>query len=126
MVKATLDFQHQLPITSDDILTILKENQIHFKLYEHKPLYSVNESKIEQLSIFPANTNSVHIKNLFLRDKKNKNYLITCEQDKKIDLKLLKEKIESARLSFGSADRLFQIFGGLSGSCFTFLYVKWY
>ena len=116
MVKATLDFQHQLPITSDDILTILKENQIHFKLYEHKPLYSVNESKIEQLSIFPANTNSVHIKNLFLRDKKKKNYLITCEQDKKIDLKLLKEKIESARLSFGSADRLFQYLGVFPGA----------
>ena len=116
MVKATLDFQHQLPITSDDILTILKENQIHFKLYEHKPLYSVNESKIEQLSIFPANTNSVHIKNLFLRDKKKNNYLITCEQDKKIDLKLLKEKIESARLSFGSADRLFQHLGVFPGA----------
>ena len=116
MVKATLDFQHQLPITSDDILTILKENQIHFKLYEHKPLYSVNESKIEQLSIFPANTNSVHIKNLFLRDKKKKNYLITCEQDKKIDLKLLKEKIESARLSLGSADRLFHYLGVFPGA----------
>ena len=34
MLKATLDSQHQLPITSDDLLTILKENQIDFKLYE--------------------------------------------------------------------------------------------
>ena len=42
MLKATLDSQHQLPITSDDLLTILKENQIDFKLYEHKPLNSVN------------------------------------------------------------------------------------
>ena len=72
MSKPTLDFQHQLPITSDDLLTILKENQIDFKLYEHKPLYSVNESKSEQESIFPINLNNIHIKNLYLRDKKKK------------------------------------------------------
>ena len=70
MSKATLSFQNQLPITSDDLLFILKENKIKFKLYDHKPLHSVNESKIEQKLIFPKNTNSVHIKNLYLRDKK--------------------------------------------------------
>ena len=72
MSKATLDSQHQLPITSDDLLTILKENQIDFKLYKHKPLNSVNESKTEQESIFPVNSNNVHTKNLYLRDKKKK------------------------------------------------------
>ena len=116
MSSASSSFQYQLPISSDDLLNILKENRVDFKLYEHKPLHSVNESKIEQVSIFPTNKNSVHIKNLFLRDKKKKNYLITCEQDKKIDLKLLKEKIESARLSFGSADRLFQYLGVFPGA----------
>ena len=60
--------------------------------------------------------NSVHIKNLFLKDNKKRNYLITCEQDKKIDLKRLKEKIESGRLSFGSADRLFQHLGVFPGA----------
>ena len=77
MSKPTLDFQHQLPITSDDLLTILKENQIDFKLYEHKPLNSVSESKTEQETIFPLNSNNVHIKNLYQRDKKKKffNYM---------------------------------------------------
>ena len=116
MSKPTLDFQHQLPITSDDLLAILKENQIDFKLYEHKPLNSVNESKTEQESIFPVNSNNVHIKNLYLRDKKKKNFLITCEQDKKIDLKLLKEKIKSDRLSFGSPERLYQYLGVFPGA----------
>ena len=74
MSKPTLDFQHQLPITSDDLLTILKENQIDFKLYEHKPLNSVSESKTEQETIFPLNSNNVHIKNLYLRDKKKKKF----------------------------------------------------
>ena len=93
------------------MLNILKDNRVDFKLYQHKPLHSVNESKIEQELIFPTNKNSVHIKNLFLRDNKKRNYLITCEQDKKIDLKRLKDKIESGRLSFGSANRLFQYLG---------------
>ena len=116
MSSASSSFQYQLPISSDDLLNILKNNRVDFKLYQHKPLHSVNESKIEQELIFQKSTNSVHIKNLFLRDKKKRNYLITCEQDKKIDLKLLKEKIKSDRLSFGSAERLYQYLGVFPGA----------
>ena len=116
MSSSSSNFQYKLPISSDELLNILKDNSVGFKLYQHKPLHSVNESKIEQELIFPTNTNSVHIKNLFLRDKKKRNYLITCEQDKKIDLKRLKEKIESGRLSFGSANRLFQHLGVFPGA----------
>ena len=116
MSKPTLSFQEQLPITSDKLLTILKENNVDFKLYQHKPLYSVNQSRIEQEFIFPINTNSVHIKNLYLRDKKKRNYLITCEQDKIIDLKVLKGKIKSDRLSFGSSERLYEYLGVFPGA----------
>ncbi len=116
MSSSSSSFKYKLPISSDELLNILKDNKVDFKLYQHKPLHSVNESKIEQELNFPKNTNSVHIKNLFLRDNKKKNYLITCEQDKNIDLKLFKEKIESGRLSFGSADRLFQYLGVFPGA----------
>ena len=116
MSKANLGLQNQLPITSDNLLSILDDNKVEFNLYEHKPLYTVDESKIEQKLIFPINSNGVHIKNLYLRDKKKKNYLITCEQDKNLDLKILQEKIKSDRLSFGSPDRLFQHLGVLPGA----------
>ena len=72
MSNVSTSFQYQLPISSGNLLNILKKNKVNFKLYQHKPLYSVNESKIEQELIFPTNTNSVHIKNLFLRDNKKK------------------------------------------------------
>ena len=67
----------KLPISPDILLKLLDNHNIKFKLYNHKPLYSVKESKIEQELIFPINSNSVHIKNLFLRDKKKKlfNYM---------------------------------------------------
>ena len=61
-----------LPISPDNLSRLLKNNNIKFKLYNHKPLYSVNASKIEQELIFPTDSNDVHIKNLFLRDKKKK------------------------------------------------------
>ena len=116
MSKASLGLHDHLPITSDNLLTILKDNRVEFKLYKHKPLYSVSESKIEQELIFPINPNNVHIKNLYLRDKKKRNYLITCEQDRIIDLKILKETIKSDRLSFGSHDRLLQNLGVFPGA----------
>ena len=116
MSKDTLNLQGQLPITSDDLLIILKKNHIDFKLYEHKPLHSVNESKVEQKYIFPTNTNSVHIKNFYLRDKKKNNFLFTCEQDKKINLNVLKDIMQSDRLSFGSSDRLLDYLGVLPGA----------
>ena len=106
----------KIPISPNDLSKLLKDYNIKFKLYVHKPLYSVNESKIEQELIFPINSNDVHIKNLFLRDKKKRNYLITCEQDKSIDLKILKEKMKSGRLSFGSAERLFKHLGVFPGA----------
>ena len=116
MSKVSLGLNDQLPITSDNLLTILKDNRVEFKLYKHKPLYSVSESKIEQELIFPINSNNVHIKNLYLRDRKKRNYLITCEQDRIIDLKILKEIIKSDRLSFGSHDRLLQHLGVFPGA----------
>ena len=106
----------KLPISPNDLSKLLKNYNIKFKLYVHKPLYSVNESKIEQELIFPINSSDVHIKNLFLRDKKKRNYLITCEQDKSIDLKILKEKMKSGRLSFGSAERLLKHLGVFPGA----------
>ena len=115
-MKKNFNFtEKKLPISPEALSKLLVNNKIKFKLYNHKPLFSVNDSKFQQELIFPTNSNSVHIKNLFLRDKK-KNYLITCEQDKSIDLKILKEKIESDRLSFGSTDRLFQHLGVLPGA----------
>ena len=41
MSSVSSSFQNQLPISSDDLLNILKDNRVDFKLYQHKPLHSV-------------------------------------------------------------------------------------
>ena len=62
--------EKKLPISPDNLSKLLKNDNIKFKLYEHKPLISVKESKSVQKLIFSLNRYSVHIKNLYLRDKK--------------------------------------------------------
>ena len=57
-----------------------------------------------------------HTKNLFLRDKKKKSYLVIAHEDSVIDLTLLPERIKSSRLSFGTKERLFVELGVFPGA----------
>ena len=57
-----------------------------------------------------------HTKNLFLRDKKKINYLVTAHEDSVIDLNSLTERIKSSRLSFGSKERLYEELGVFPGA----------
>ena len=56
-------------------------------------------------------------KNLFVRDDKKKHfYLISVQEEKQIDLKKLRETIDSRRLSFASEKDLQEIMGLEKGS----------
>jgi Ala-tRNA(Pro) deacylase len=57
-----------------------------------------------------------HIKNLFLRNKKEEMWLVVALEDRAIDLKRLGEVLGAGRLSFGSADRLKRYLGVEPGS----------
>ena len=114
----------KLPITQEELLRLLKNNKIKFDYYAHKPLFSVKESKLLQEVIFPNDLDSIHIKNLYLRDKNKNNFLITCEQDKNIDLKKLQKQVMSSRLSFGSSERLFEFLGVYPGSVSPFCMIN--
>ena len=74
-----------------------------------RPLRTVEDSKG-----YRDNMPGMHVKNLYLRDKKKRNYLLVAEEDRVIDLKSLHAIIGSDRLSFGSADRLFEMLGQAS------------
>ncbi len=86
----------------DNIYNFLDSNNITYKRYDHKAVFTVEESK--KLS---PKMNGVSTKNLFLRDKKGvRHFLLTVPEDKNIDLKTLSNKIDSSRLSFASPERL--------------------
>ncbi len=74
---------------------------IETRTLEHAPVFTVEEAKTVRDDL-PGG----HSKNLFLRNKKGQMWLVTCFEDRKIDLKALGKALEAGRISFGSPDRL--------------------
>lgn len=85
---------------------------IVYTVSEHPPIHTIDA--LDEYDI--PNKNKI-AKNLFLRnDNGKKHYLIMIRQDKEVDLKDLREKIGSSRLSFASEERLMQHLGLTKGS----------
>ena len=78
---------------------------------EHEPVFTVEQAK-EHRGVLPGH----HIKNLFLRNKKEAMWLVVALEDRAIDLKRLGEVLGAGRLSFGSPDRLRRHLGVEPGS----------
>ena len=115
-LDASSCFQDSLPISSDKLMGQLDEWGISYKCFNHVPLSTVVESKRIQNQFLNKDKGGGHIKNLYLRDHKKNNILLVAEQDRKIDLKKLKENLEMGRLSFGSSDRLMENLGVRPGA----------
>ena len=119
-----MDRHLKLPISSNQLLKQLDEWKIIYKHFTHEPLISVYESKLIQEKLFGNNKENGHIKNLYLRDKKKNNILFVAHQDAVIDLKLLAEKMNMGRLSFGSKERLMENLGVLPGAVSPFAMIN--
>lgn len=115
-MDASSQFQNSLPISSDDFLKKLDNWKINYKCYKHAPLNTVKESKHIQNQFLGSLEGGGHIKNLYLRDHKKKNFLVVAEQDCIINLKRLQQILGSGRLSFGSSERLMENLGVRSGA----------
>ena len=110
-MDASSDFAYALPTSPKSLYNLLKDLKIEFKIFEHPPLFTVYDAKK-----YRDNMHGFHTKNLFLRDKKKKNYLVIAHEDSVIDLTLLTERIRSSKLSFGSKERLFEELGVFPGA----------
>lgn len=95
----------------DSLLTHLTALGLPYTLYEHPAVFTVEESQ-QHCAHIPG----VHCKNLFLKDKKDKLWLVTAPDERKIDLKSLPDKIGAARISFGNPQLLMEVLGVLPGS----------
>mgnify|MGYP001056328562 CR=1 FL=1 len=84
---------------------------IEFSYCEHPAVFTVAESEAVDKQI-PG----THCRNLFLRDQKKNNFLLVLQNATEVDIKKLPDVIGSARLSFGSADRLWEYLGVRPGS----------
>ena len=115
-VDASSRFQDSLPVSSDQILAQLEQWKIGYIRYDHIPLNTVEESKRVQNQFSSSGEDGAHIKNLYLRDHKKRNFLVVAQQDHPIDLKQLKVLLGSGRLSFGSPERLMEHLGVRPGA----------
>ena len=73
-------------IGKEEVLSILDERDIKYSLYEHVPVFTVEEA--EQIDM-PFN--EYGLKNLFLKDNKKNYYIYSLYGDKRADLKALKK-----------------------------------
>ncbi|MGE0280126.1 MAG: prolyl-tRNA synthetase associated domain-containing protein [Rhizobiaceae bacterium] len=101
-----------MPMTSDELLDFLASNGIEAKTVTHPPLATVAESQMLRGQIAGG-----HTKNLFLKDKKSRYFLITVEEEAVVDLKTIHQIIgASGRVSFGSADAMMDMLGVSPGA----------
>ncbi len=95
----------------DSFLAWLDAQGIAHKTLEHAAVFRVEEG-LELKAGMPG----AHTKNLFLKDKKGRLWLVSARQDTMIDLKRLDRVIGSARLSFGNAELMAEVLGLTPGS----------
>ena len=85
-----------LPKSSDALLDELASLGIETETTEHAPMFTVEDSKT--LRVSPGGQGD--IKNLFLRNKKGQMWLVSCHEDRKINLKMLAKSLGAGRFLF--------------------------
>jgi Ala-tRNA(Pro) deacylase len=102
-----------------DLFRRLRELGIATTTAEHPPVFTVEEAKALRGQI-PG----CHIKNLFLKDKRDQLWLVVCPEDRPIELKNLPGLIGSARLSFARPELLREVLGVEPGSVTPFALIN--
>ncbi len=116
MSEAAQDIEARLvdgsaPATSGELFARFGALGIAAETVEHPPVFTVAQAKALRGKLSGA-----HIKNLFLRNKKGAMWLLTCLEDRPLDLKALGERLDAGRLSFASARRLMDHLGVIAGA----------
>lgn len=102
--------------TADDLFQMLADLAIPVETFEHPPLFTVGESQSLRGRIAGG-----HTKNLFVKDKKDRFFLLTVEEDAEIDLKQVHHVIgASSRVSFGKPEKLMEYLGVVPGAVTAF------
>ncbi len=95
----------------DEILAHLDALSIRSETFHHPAVFTVEES-LQHTAHLPG----AHVKNLFLKDKKAKLWLVTCRHDLRVDLNALSRRLGAARFSFGRPELLKEVLGVEPGS----------
>ena len=103
----------ELAATAEDVLALFASLGIQHQTTVHEPLYTVEEAKTVSYDEPGA-----HTKNLFLRNKKGRMFLLVVEQDHTVDLRGLRDRLQmtGGQFAFASTERLGKFLGVVPGS----------
>jgi Ala-tRNA(Pro) deacylase len=87
--------------SSLELIELLDRENYNFTAHQHDALFTVEDSKKLRGEIDGA-----HSKNLFLKNKKNEFFLLSCEEADKIDLKKISKSLELGNVSFAKEEHL--------------------
>jgi len=99
------------PCSPEALLERLAAMGIAAETCRHPPVFTVEEARALRDDLPGA-----HIKNLFLRDKKKRMWLLVCLADRKVDLKQVAERLGARGLSFATPERLMTYWGVTPGA----------
>jgi len=105
--------------TREHLLDRLAALGIEAETVDHPAVYTVEESQRLRGDLPGA-----HSKNLFLKDKKGRLWLVVALEDRNIDLKALRKTIGAAQLSFGKPEVLAELLGIEPGSVTPFAVIN--
>jgi Ala-tRNA(Pro) deacylase len=101
-----------MPASPEDLIAYLDQLGIASATVEHPPLHTVEEAQALRGDV-PGG----HAKNLFVKDKKSRLFLLVLGEATEVDLKRVHEKIGAqGRVSFGSAELLQEVWGVKPGA----------
>jgi Ala-tRNA(Pro) deacylase len=101
------------------IFDFLKNHKLQYQLFEHQPVFTCAEIPVITAIDGVATSGSVpgpEFKTLFLKDNKNKFFLVSVLEDKRVDLKALSDILKCGRFSFGKAEELLELLRLTPGS----------
>ena len=101
------------PLTSEQLYAMLDQAGIKYRVQHHAPLMTVEDARDIRAD---DETEEGQIKNLFLKNKKGKMWLLTLHENREINLKQVAIDIGAKRFSFCSADRLMTYLGVVPGA----------
>ena len=86
-----------------ELIDLLKNKNCKFEIHQNDALFTVEDSKNLRGKI-----GGTHTKNLFLKNKKDEYFLLTCEETDKIELKKISKSLGFGNISFAKEERLDQ------------------
>lgn len=102
------------------LYAFLEALEIGYEVYRHAPLHSVADSQSLRGDIA-----GLHVRNMFLRDKKHHYWLVTLGEATTLDLKRLRSLLgASGSLSFANGEALWEHLGVRAGAVTPFAVIN--